>query len=48
MAGEPPPDAGSEGRPPFFASWRGAYALVLGVLAVEVVLLAWMSWSFAP
>jgi len=28
-------------------SWRGAYVAVLGVLAVEVLLLAWMSWSYA-
>lgn len=27
-------------------SWRQAYALVLGVLAVEVLLLALLSWSF--
>jgi hypothetical protein len=27
--------------------WGGVYAAVLGVLAVEVVLLAWMSWSYA-
>jgi hypothetical protein len=28
-------------------SWRGAYVVVLGVLAVEVVLLALMSWSYS-
>lgn len=28
-------------------SWRGAYALVLGALALEVVLLALMSWSYS-
>jgi hypothetical protein len=27
-------------------SWRTAYVVVLGVLAVEVVLLALMSWSY--
>lgn len=27
-------------------SWRAAYAVVLGVLALEVVLLALMSWSY--
>lgn len=27
-------------------SWRGAYTLVLGALALEVVLLALMSWSY--
>jgi|JQGG01.1.fsa_nt_gi hypothetical protein len=26
--------------------WGGAYLVVLGVLAVEVVLLALMSWSY--
>lgn len=35
------PEAEAEER------WGRAYALVLGVLAVEVVLLAWMSWSFS-
>jgi hypothetical protein len=39
-------NANDEGRPPFFRTWRGAYALVLGVLIVEVVALAIMSWSF--
>jgi hypothetical protein len=38
MAAEP--EAGNEGR------WGRAYGLVLGVLALEVVLLAWMSWSY--
>ena len=38
---------GDEGKPPFFRTWRGAYALVLGVLVVEVVLLAWWSRSFS-
>jgi hypothetical protein len=33
--------AEAEGR------WGRAYGLVLGALALEVVLLAWMSWSFA-
>lgn len=28
-------------------SWSSAYVAVLGVLAVEVLLLAWMSWSYA-
>lgn len=28
-------------------SWRGAYVVVLGVLALEVVLLALMSWSYS-
>jgi hypothetical protein len=37
------PEAAPEAEP----SWRGAYVVVLGVLAVEVVLLAWMSWSYA-
>lgn len=27
--------------------WRGAYVLVIGVLALEVVLLALMSWSYS-
>lgn len=27
-------------------SWRAAYALVLGALVAEVMLLAWLSWSF--
>lgn len=39
MAAEPGPEP--EGR------WGRAYALVLGVLAVEVVLLALMSWSYS-
>lgn len=34
-------------RPPFFRTWRGAYLLVLGALAVEVVLFAWLSGHFA-
>ena len=38
---------GDEGKPPFFRTWRGAYASVLGVLVVEVVLFAWISRSFA-
>lgn len=33
-------EAAAEGR------WGRAYGLVLGVLALEVVLLAWMSWSY--
>jgi hypothetical protein len=28
-------------------SWRGAYVVVIGALAVEVVLLAWMTWSYS-
>ncbi len=28
-------------------SWRGAYLVVIGALVVEVVLLAWMSWSYS-
>ncbi len=28
-------------------SWRGAYVVVIGVLVIEVVLLAWMSWSYS-
>jgi hypothetical protein len=40
-------DPGDEGRPPFFRTWRGAYGLVLGVLVLEVVALALMSWGFA-
>ncbi|MEN9799776.1 MAG: hypothetical protein RL653_3473 [Pseudomonadota bacterium] len=39
MAPESEPE--TEGR------WGRAYGLVLGVLALEVVLLAWMSWSYA-
>ncbi len=27
--------------------WGRAYALVLAALVIEVVLLTWMSWSFA-
>jgi hypothetical protein len=40
-------EPGDEGRPPFFRTWRGAYVFVLVVLAVEVVALALMSWSYA-
>jgi hypothetical protein len=39
MAPEPEAEAGER--------WDRAYGLVLGVLALEVVLLAWMSWSYA-
>jgi hypothetical protein len=28
-------------------SWRGAYVVVIGALAIEVVLLAWMTWSYS-
>jgi hypothetical protein len=27
-------------------NWRVAYAAVLGAMAVEIALLAWMSWSY--
>ncbi len=36
-----------EDRPPFFRTWRGAYLLVLGALAVEIVLLGWLSRHFS-
>jgi len=36
-----------EDRPPFFRTWRGAYALVLGALAVEVVLFTVLARHFA-
>jgi hypothetical protein len=35
-----------EAPPPLFGSWRAAYAVVLGCLAVEVVLFAWVSWAY--
>ena len=33
-------------KPPFFSTWSRAYVFVLSALAVEVVLFAWLSWSF--
>jgi hypothetical protein len=33
-------------RPPFFRTWRGMYALVLGTLAVLVILLSVVSWLY--
>jgi hypothetical protein len=35
-----------EAPPPVFGSWRAAYAVVLGCLAVEVLLFAWVSRAF--
>ena len=33
-------------RPPFFRTWRGVYALVLGTLAVSVVILSLVTWIY--
>ena len=38
------PDAGD--RPPFFLTWRGAYAFVLGALVLEVLLFTWLAGHF--
>ncbi len=39
-------DADAEGRPPFFRTWRGAYAAVLAWLLLTVVALTWLSRAF--
>ncbi len=39
------PDA--EGKPPFFKTWAGAYALVLGWLGVCVVVFTIVTWVYA-
>ena len=33
-------------RPPFFRTWRGVYALVLGTLAVSIVILSLLTWIY--
>lgn len=32
-----------EERPPILGSWRALYLVVIGVLVVEILLLAWIS-----
>ncbi len=39
--------APEEDRPPFFKTWSGAYALVLGWLVVCMMLFAIISWVYA-
>jgi hypothetical protein len=35
-----------DGKPPFFRTWRGMYAFVLGTLAVLVVILSAVTWFY--
>lgn len=37
----------TEAPPPLLGSWRALYALVLGALAVQVALYAWITWIYA-
>ncbi|HEX4462593.1 MAG TPA: hypothetical protein VIA18_31670 [Polyangia bacterium] len=39
-------DETDDGKPPFFRTWRGMYALVLGTLTVLVVILSVISWLY--
>jgi hypothetical protein len=39
-------DADDEGKPPFFKSWNGLYALVLGALAASIVIFSIVSRVF--
>lgn len=36
-----------DGNPPVFKSWRGWYALLLGVLLLQIFLYLWLTLSFA-
>ncbi len=38
--------ATEEERPPVFERWKGWYWLVMGVLAVQVIVYAWITYSY--
>jgi hypothetical protein len=35
-----------EDRPPFFRTWKGMYALVLGTLLGEVIVFSIVAWIY--
>jgi hypothetical protein len=37
----------SDDRPPFLRTWRNVYALLVIVLAVEIVLMYWLTVHFS-
>jgi hypothetical protein len=37
----------TENKPPLFDSWRSWYWLLLAVLALQIILFSWLTFSFA-
>ena len=42
-----PEEAGAEGKPPFFKSWRGAYIFVLAALVLTMVVFTLVTRAYA-